>query len=391
MDGAPAQSRGYDAAIWDLEAGRYTSAIDELESIVNSQPSNLGALLDLAIARCLSGAPDQAARIFLQLESRPDLPPPIAEVIAYYRSGHCTPRPIGLLGLIAAGVGYAHNLNLAPLSSVIPLPGLGVDLALAEGSRPRSSAYSQLEGGLLFPLTVDRRWTLGAFAQSLRHVEGYSRDYDLGSAQASLNYRNGGIGGFPGRTEAQLAHARLWLGGRAHLGATVASGSMLAPLGTDWSAGGALAATRLAYSELGAFNSRQLELRARSRWQSSAVRLTVDAGWHHDEALAQRPGGDRRGPVLQIQANWLAGPRDAVDLTLRQTWLRDASPYNVTLFGDLRRSSRQTSLQFAWRHALTPRLNARLDYRYHLSRDPLQLFVYNAQTATASLEWTFSR
>ena len=382
----PPTDESYSAALQDLEARRYGSAIERLGAIVSRDPGNLGALLDLAIAHCLVDEPDAAARIFLALESRSDLPPTIAEVVAYYRSGGCRPGSVGLQGFASLGAGYARNLNLAPLSGLISLPGLGIDLPLAASSRPRNAPFSQLEAGAVYPLTLDEEWTLGAFAQGL-HYAGES-NYDLASVQASLNFRRTD----PSlQSEAQLAYARLWLGGTAHLSATVANGAVLTPLDSRWSAGPALTASFLSYTELSAFDARQLELRGRLRWQMARSRVTLDAGWLHDAQIANRPGGDRRGPVLTLRANWLPGEADAVDLAVRQAWLNDSEPYNPPLFGDARRSTRLTSLQAIWRHALGPRLSARFEYRYQLTRDTIELFAYDAHTASVSLEWSFSR
>ena len=384
--GGPAADPAYREALDDLEARRYRRAIDRLNAVATRDPANRGALLDLAMAYCLAGEPDAAARLFLGLEAQPDLPPAIAEIIAYYRAGGCRPRPLGLQGFVSAGGGYARNLNLAPLSGLIWLPGLGIDLPLGEGSRPRHSVLSQLEAGAVYALSGDEAWTLGGFAQGTRYRD--ATDYSLDSLQASLNFRRAGP---TLRTEAQLAHARLWLGGRAHLGATVAGGTVLAGLGDGWAAGPSLALTQLAYSELSAFDARQVELRGRLQWQGAALRISLDAGWQHDAPQNARPGGDRRGPVMQVRASWLAGAADSVDLVLRQTWLNDREPYNEALFGDLRRASRSTTVQAAWRHALAPRLNARLDYRYQVNRDPVGLFAYDAQSAVVSLEWSFAR
>jgi hypothetical protein len=377
----------YAAALEDLDAGRPEAAIRRLDRVVARQPLNLGAWLDLAIAYCMAEEPDAAARIFLQLDARADLPPAIAEVIAYYREGACRPTRRPVLGFVSAGVGYAKNLNLAPISNLIQIPGLGIILELADSSRPRNAPLAQVEGGLLTPLNRDESLTLGAYGQAIAYRD--ASEFNLVIGQASLNWRPVQPGWRP---EAQASYAQLWLGGKAQLGVMQATGALLRPLDDRWQVGGVLAATRLAYNELSTFDARQMELRARLRWQDGArLRLTGDLGWQFDQAVHDRPGDDRQGPVLLLQATWAFAERQALDVTWRQTWLRDSEPYSPPFFGDTRRAPSLANLNASWRYALTRNLIGRVQVLANWSRDSIELFDYNAQSVTFSLDWLLGR
>lgn len=385
-DGRTAEDLRYDQAMTEMSAGRTQAAIGHLRAIVASEPAHQGARLDLAIAYCLAGQPEAAGQIFDAFEQQPDLPPAIAEVIAFYRAGGCRPAPARLRGFAALGVGYARNLNLAPLSGLISLPGLGTEIPLSDASRPRHAWLGSWESGALYALTRDESWTLGGYAQG-HHYQGATQ-YSIDSAIASLNYRRT----FTDlRTEAQLAHARLWLGGRSHLSATVANASATLPIGRTWLAGPVLSGTQLAFSELSAFDSRQVELRGRLQWQAPGLRATFEAGWQQDSPMGGRPGGERRGTITQIQAHWLATPNDSLSLLLRQARLADSQAYNDTLFGDLRRTTRTESAQLGWRHELTSQLTARLEFRHLTSKEQTGLFTYSTQMLMTALEWGFSR
>ena len=376
----------YQFALDDLESGRTAAAVTRLRALVDANPAHLGAWLDLAIAHCLAGEADAAHRVFLLLESRADLPPGIAEVIGWYRSGECRPRGRPWRGFVSAGVGWARNVNLAPLSDRIFLPTLGLDLQLADSSLRRDAPFAQVDMGGIYALTQDQHWTLGGFAQAVRYRD--AADFNLTSAQATLGWRNYTQ---TFRGDAQGSYARLWVDGTTRLGAASGNGSALWPLSGRWWAGAAGGLTRITYADLATYDARQLELRGRLRWQAPALRLTMDAGWLTDRAMGERPGGDRGGPVLQWQATWFPSPVHSLDLGVRQTWLRDGDAYSPALFGDTRRAPRLSTVHGTWRRALGNDLVSRVDYRYSVSRDTLPLFSYNAHMLTMSLEWQFGR
>ena len=373
-------------ALADLENGRHSAAIRALDLIIASDPSNLGAWLDLGIAHCLAGNADAASRIFLTLEARDDLPTGVAEVLAFYRTGGCRPLPLGLQGFISIGTGYATNVNLAPLSGLVSLPGLGLDLTLQSESRPRRSPLNQLELGAVYALTRDQAWTVAALGQVQRYGE--ASELGLDTTQVSLSYRRPSPLAL---SESQVSYSQLWLGGRPHVGALSASGQMLRHAVGPLSLGLAGNVTRLSFSELTSFDAVQYDARARAILNSGSTRLTLDAGWIEDRPTGDRAGGRRHGPVAQARLQMPVGKLGSLDFIARRSWLRDANPYNEVLFADLVRSSQQLSFQAAWRIPVAPQTSLRIDYRLQSARDTISLFSYNAHTLTAAMEWSFAR
>lgn len=373
-------------ALSELENRRYATAIRALNAVLAKDQSNLGAWLDLGIAHCLAGNADSASRIFLTLEARDDLPTGVAEVLAFYRTGGCRPRPLGVQGFLSAGAGFATNVNLAPLSSLISLPGLGLDLTLQSDSRPRRSAFGQVDVGAVYALTSDQSWTVAGLAQIQRY--GQAPDLGLDSTQASLSYRRPSAVAL---TESQLTYAQLWLGGRPHVAALSASGQTLHHAVGPVSVGVSGNVTRLSFSELTAFDAIQYDARARLIFNSGSARVTLDAGWIEDRPIGERAGGRRHGPVAQARLQMPAGKLGSLDFVARRTWLRDSNPYNETLFADLIRSSQQLSFQAAWRIPVAPQTSLRIDYKLQSARDTISLFSYNAHTISAAMEWSFAR
>lgn len=380
---AQGQGPGAEPAWNETHPARLRQTVMELQATVAREPGNLGAQLDLAIAYCLSGQADDGMRLFALLESLPALPPAIAEVIAWYRSGGCQPLPAPRpAGFVAAGAGWARNFNLAPLAESIYLPALDAQLALDESSRRRDAAFGAVEAGGSWPLSADRRWLLGGYVQALRYRG--SPDHAFTGAQGSLSWRAQEGARV---TEAQAALGALAVGEATRIRTATLSAARLWGVGVGWWWGGAFSATRIAYAEQQALDSRQYELRMRARWQGPVGRVTAEWGWMEDDQVNERPGGNRRGPVLQGHALWpLAGDR-SLETTLRHSWLQDSAPYSPALFGSQQRAPRVTMASVALRQPLGRQLNARLEYRTTRSRDALELFRYSTQSAWVSLEW----
>lgn len=357
-----------------------------LRAQVRAEPGNLGAQLDLAIAYCLSGQAEDGLRLFLLLDSLPDLPPAIAEVIAWYRSGGCTPqarlRPSGFVG---AGGGWARNFNLAPLSERVYLPALDAQLVLDEASQRRDGPFSALEAGGSWPLSADGRWTLGAYVQAVRYRQ--ASEHAFTGGQASIAWREQGRGQ---ATEVQAAAGALSVGTATRIHTGTLQASRMWGAGSGWWWGGAALATRIGYAGQRALDAQQYELRARARWQQPGGRLTADVGWLSDEQVNERPGGNRRGPLVQGHAAWMLPGGRLLDATWRRSWMRDSAAYSPALFGEQQRTPRVTTWSVALRQPLERQLNARLEYRSTRSQDSMELFRYTSQSTWVSLEWSWS-
>ena len=106
-----------------------------------------------------------------------------------------------------------------------------------------------------------------------------------------------------------------------------------------------------------------------------------------DQALADRPGGNREGPMAQFTANWAFASNQSLEMTHRLAWKQDAKPYSALFFGDVHRHNRQASTYAAWRYRVSKNWQWRVEGRYATSRDTVSLFTYSSSALSAMLEW----
>lgn len=142
------------------------------------------------------------------------------------------------------------------------------------------------------------------------------------------------------------------------------------------------------YPNLPDYRSQQLDLRG--RWQShknSGFNWVGDVGWNTDQALADRPGGNREGPMAQFTANWAFASNQSLEMTHRLAWKQDAKPYSALFFGDVHRHNRQASTYAAWRYRVSKHWQWRVEGRYATSKDTVSLFTYSSSALSAMLEW----
>ena len=378
-DEAPdSDNAAYGRALSDLAAGRTQAAIDGFSAIVARYPNHQGALLDLALAYCQGALPQDAEILFERMLATPDLPPAIQEVIKFYRLGACqTPSPVWRT-MLATGVGRAQNLNQAPQSGLLYLPSLDITLKLAEKSRPQRDNFLITEAVLLRQ-PDSSGWGGGLFLQNATYGQQGAFDYTLttglltrrtqvGAAQVELQgtLLNQQYGGQNHLNSMSLAGSALW-GGQAGLIASVASFN---------------------YPKLPEYRSQQLDLRGRLQSnKNNALSLVGDVGWNIDQAMADRPGGDRAGPTAQITAQWAFAPNQSVEVIHRLAWKLDSKPYSALFFGDVHRENRQASTYVAWRYRVSNNWQWRVEGRYATSKDSVSLFTYNSSALSAMLEW----
>lgn len=380
----------YRQALADLSNGQTRSAIEKLSAVLKRYPSHRGAQLDLALAYCKANLPENAEILFAQMEALPDLPPAIDEVIRLYRRDYCKPSSSAWLAYAAVGVGKANNLNQAPAIGFINLDPLGLILQLSDQSRPQRDHYSTLEVALFRP-PADRGWSGGVFMQSINYAQ--ENTYDNALVQGVVSYRDY-LG--QGRLDIQGALAHQTYNGHSHLTLPSLSAGIMWPLfaadehqeAPVWQAGGVVSAFDFRYPDLPNYRSRQFEFRGRLRYQPNLkLSISSEAGWSVDKALADRPGGDREGPIAQLALQWILDKNQSLELLHRRTWLQDAQAYSPVFFGDTQRSNGQSSWYGAWRYWLSPQFQLRIEGRYWTSRDTVPLFNFNSSSAGVMVEW----
>ena len=368
----------YGRALSDLAAGRTQAAIQGFSAIVARYPNHQGALLDLALAYCQGALPQDADILFERMLASPDLPPAIQEVIKFYKMGACqAPSPVWRT-MLATGVGRAQNLNQAPQSGVLYLPPLDTTLTLAEKSRPQKDNYLITEV-VLFRQPDSSGWGGGLFLQNGAYGQQGAYDYTLTTGLLTRRSQWG-----TAQVELQGALLNQQYGGQNHLNSLSITGSAM------WGgqAGLVASAASFNYPNLPDYRSQQLDLRG--RWQShknNGFNWVGDVGWNTDQALADRPGGNREGPMAQFTANWAFASNQSLEMTHRLAWKQDAKPYSALFFGDVHRHNRQASTYAAWRYRVSKHWQWRVEGRYATSKDTVSLFTYSSSALSAMLEW----
>jgi hypothetical protein len=381
----------YSEALSDLSSGQTRQAIEKLSAILQRHPNHHGALLDLALAHCQAGMPADAETLFARLEATPELPPAISEVIKFYRNAACNSKPLNAWQtFLAAGMGRAHNLNQAPGIGFLYLAPLGITLRLADSSRPQNDSFFSQEITVSRPPPDQGGWGGGIFLQRLDYAHENTFDSTLALGLASYRAHIG-----PARLDAQGSLAQQTFNGRTHLNTLSASAALMLPIAggdrkevSEWEAGGAISWSGFDYPKLPDYRSHQFELRGRLQYQPNPVsRISSDAGWVVDKALASRPGGDRQGPVAQVAIQWMPAQNHSLEIVRRRTWLHDDQAYSPVFFGETKRANSQALWYGAWRYRLSPEFQLRLEGRYSTSRDALPLFKFNSSSIGFMLEW----
>ena len=370
----------YSRALGDLEAGRTEAAIAGFSAIVARHPNHQGALLDLALAYCQGALPYDAEVLFERMLASPDLPPAIQEVIKFYRMGACqAPAPATVWrAMLATGVGRAHNFNQAPESGLLYLPSLDITLQLAEKSRPQADNFFITEA-VFFRQPSSSGWGGGLFLQTATYGQQGAFDYTLTTGLLTRRTQVGAA-----QVDVQGVLLNQQYGGHNHLNSLSLAGSAI------WGgqAGLIASAATLDYPNLPEYRSQQIELRGRlQNNKNNAFNLAGDVGWGIDRALADRPGGDRVGPLAQITAQWEYAPNQSMEVVYRLAWKHDTQPYSTLFFGDVHRQNRQASSYIAWRYRVSKNWQWRVEGRHATSRDTVSLFTFGSSALSVMLEW----
>ena len=368
----------YGHALSDLAAGRTQAAIKGFSAIVARNPNHQGALLDLALAYCQEALPYKAEVLFERMLASPDLPPAIQEVINFYRLGACqAPSPVWRT-ILASGFGRAQNLNQAPQSGLLYLPPLGITLQLAEKSRSQTDNFLITEAVLLRE-PDSSGWGGGLFLQNGTYGQQGAFDYILTTGLLTRRTQVGAA-----QVEIQGVLLNQQYDGHNHLNSMSLAGSAI------WGgqAGLIASAANFNYPNLPDYRSQQLDLRGRLQSnKNNAFSLVVDVGWNIDQALADRPGGNRAGPLAQITAQWAFAPNQSLEAIHRLAWKHYSKPYSALFFGDVHRQNRQISTYAAWRYRVSKNWQWRVEGRRATSTDTVSLFTYGSSALSAMLVW----
>lgn len=172
---------------WLLKQGNPGAAIEALERALLLAPTHLGTQLDYAQALIAIGDLASATGLLRALQAQPNVPPPIATLIAgqlqalnLLAAASLAPaQGLSSRFMLSQAVGHDSNLNNASTATNITLtyPEADLNLPLQEASRPLSGAVAATALQWTGLLPVDRQlWLFQAKAQA-RHTSGPANRY----------------------------------------------------------------------------------------------------------------------------------------------------------------------------------------------------------------------
>jgi hypothetical protein len=134
------------------------------------------------------------------------------------------------------------------------------------------------------------------------------------------------------------------------------------------------------------FNSNVWDLRSQLTWLKSGLYASASLGYLEDHALAQRPGGDRKGRYGNLMVRRLIADKLGGELAYtRQTW-SSKLPYAPGVIDQVREQDTGV-LRTTLSYAITPRQSLQLEARLVHNRENVSIFQYNDRQLQLSWQW----
>jgi hypothetical protein len=377
-----------DASAMRSLAERPDATPEALLRLIEREPQQAGAWLDLALSHCMRGQEAEAERLFREIETRFAPPPGIMEVIQAHRAQGCkaieaAEASAHQLALVL-GRGYDSNVNQGA-SNAIFITGSGstrIERELMPEYLPQPDHYSLL--------AVDYTRQLGA-SHSLAIVQLRARHNDALSRQDTASLLLGAerpwrLGDWDGRATA--AFGLVYLGGQLYQRQSQLQGRITPPLALPeryhWSIAGGL--SYVDYPTRSKFNGSTAELSTQLMYRGPQTQGQMAGGYMADRGESGRLGGNRSGWYASLQLQTQLGRSLNAELGwTQQGWLSD-SVYSPGIIEQVRRQNTRQ-----WRAAIALALDARhslqLELRDVKNLENISLFQYNGRLLQLSWRW----
>lgn len=338
----------YERALYAIAQGDRDLATQLLKEVVQLNPDSAGAWFDLALIYCDSGRSELAEETFALLERRFQLPVLIQQTVNDRRRSGCGAASrfdYQMTYQVAAGT--ASNANIAPSSPLVQIgSGTGaLILELSEKFRPRTDNFLDLGFQIQGPRS-DEKNKLLLLMSTRRHTE--LTDYDftnvLGvySRTTSFNAK-----GEPAivltamASQSTLARQPFDQTGRLAVDGWIKFGQSTFDNQTPSRLGFGLLATANHYDKDPEYNALRVEALFRQEAALSKYwTMQSQIGPIADQALNQRPGGDRRGWSGALEFQWNQHfSRLSMGFSGQAT--KDAAPYSAVFFPGVTRQTRR--------------------------------------------------
>jgi hypothetical protein len=374
----------YLQALQSIAEGRRTDATAELRRAIERSPNHAGAWLELALTHCALGNSDEAERLFAIIEMRFNPSPALLELIAETREQGCSRWDVFSSTVVTASRGYDQNVNQGARTTryVVDAPDGQVEYELSGDFTPRQDQYTQVSGETMREVTPNG--VLGFAQYQLRHNDRLHQ-YDTSSLFAGLEapYRWGRW-----RLRATATLGLVTLGGQLYQRQGQLQARVVPPLrlpeGTQFNLVGAI--TYNSFPSLTNFDSTTQELRGHLSWRGGDNYVSATLGYLNDHALAQRPGGDRKGSFTNLVLRRHLGYGVNTEFGYsRQTW-NSSRAYSPELIEQVRDQVTQVA-RANLSYALGKRHSLVLEARVVRNRENISIFQYNNRQLQLSWQW----
>lgn len=364
----------YEDALQSLAEGRKNDASATLMRVIENEPLNAGAYLEVALIQCSLGHADEAERLFAIIETRFNPPEGILQLIAEARETGCSRWHAISASSFVLGRGIDQNVNqgASKPSYIIDRNGGQIELPLLPDFLPKHDQYTMLAAEYMREVTPNG--TVG-FLQYQGRRNDSLRQYDSASLYMGLEspYR---FGRWTLRTTAMLGLTGLdghfyqrQLQLQAHIGPPL-------PLPNSLQFNLMAGITRTEYVTLTNFDSNTFELRGQFSYRKDDLYASASLAVLDDRASAQRPGGSRSGIALNLLARrklW-GGLTGELGYT-RQDWNSDL-PYAPGLIDQQRKQATHV-LRGTLVYPIRKNQSLQLEARAVHNKEDISLFQYN--------------
>lgn len=372
----------YEAALGALERGDDRVAAAHLWRLLEANPAHAGAWLDLGILYCENGMASSARQIFSLIEKRFEPSPAIRELIKHYRDSNCLPSNLTGRSQWTLGVSFGHdsnaNLGVDQRSVTLFFGGIPTILDLTPSSRPRSDLGLSLHLG--WQMAVKDDWLISASLSQRQYVN--EHDYDQLRMRGEISRHRADTNSFD-----TFGFSYLRLDGRDYMRSLNARTRRPLTPESPWFLDASLSLQQ--YPAQRNYDSALSEARLGYRWRFlQGVFLQATAGAMFDLARHDRPGGNRRGPVAQLDFRALPASGWRIDGGLRWQQLDESKVYSP-LFGAVKRRQR---MDYAWlelNRRMAPQLRCSLSGQLLHSRNRLKLFDFSQRQLWLGCERSF--
>lgn len=374
----------YLEAMRSIADGRQSDASDVLSRMITLEPLHAGAWLDLAIIQCELGHAKEAERLFDAIVTRFAPPPAILEVITVSRKRGCTGwQPASKLSLLL-GHGFDSNVNQGASSPTFIFgSGLNqIEAQLLPDYLPRHDQFTVFQSDYSRDLSTNG--TVGTLQFQARVNDRASR-FDATAAVATVEHpwrvASWGVRGIG-------TLALLTLDGRLYQTQTALQARITPKLPVTDSLQLSIVpgVTHVDYPTLTGYNANTAELRGVLSYRLPQTEFSGNAGYLADYAVANRPGGDRKGWASGVRINHRFDNGMFGDLGWsRQTWHSETA-YSPGLIDTIRNQDMRI-IRATLIYPLRTHQNLQLEVRTVRNQENISIFQYNSRQVQLSWQW----